>query len=428
MRTKQMPTNKLQPHDLNVQIYGNGQLPADFLASVHENGILVPLAVLADGTIISGHRRWQAAQECGLATVPVHVVTFPDDLSERQALLDYNRQRDKTFSQKMAEAAELEKIEKEWARQRQQAGLKKGKEAPVVQTFAERGNTRDVVAQQTGIGSGETYRKARIIYDAANKGNETALRELEKLDQGKATVHAAFQRVEMAVERTERQTRHKRILKTLPPANDRYQVICGDIGEVYKSLDQVDAIVTDPPYSREFIPLYGTLAKVAVEILRPGCSMLVMTGQAWLPEVLKEMTKVRGLTYNWTLAYLVEGNRNTQVYSRRVGIHWKPILWFVKGKYAGDMKWDTIRNPPDGGGKDYHDHGQSERGISELVRRFSEPGDTVLDPFCGGGTTGVACLALGRRFVGVDVDETAVEMTRGRIAEFLQESSHSTLI
>lgn len=42
----------------------------------------------------------------------------------------------------------------------------------------------------------------------------------------------------------------------------------------------------------------------------------------------------------------------------------------------------------------------------ELVADFTDPGDIVLDPFAGSGTTGVACLRLGRRFVGIEQDPT----------------------
>ena len=39
-----------------------------------------------------------------------------------------------------------------------------------------------------------------------------------------------------------------------------------------------------------------------------------------------------------------------------------------------------------------------------LVELFTDPDDIVLDPFCGSGTTGVACLRLGRRFIGIEKD------------------------
>lgn len=42
--------------------------------------------------------------------------------------------------------------------------------------------------------------------------------------------------------------------------------------------------------------------------------------------------------------------------------------------------------------------------MMELVELFTDPGDIVLDPFAGSGTTGVACLRLGRRFIGCEID------------------------
>jgi site-specific DNA-methyltransferase (adenine-specific) len=42
--------------------------------------------------------------------------------------------------------------------------------------------------------------------------------------------------------------------------------------------------------------------------------------------------------------------------------------------------------------------------MAEFLRQFSNPGELVLDPFMGAGTTGVACLDLGRRFIGIEQD------------------------
>jgi putative N6-adenine-specific DNA methylase len=45
-----------------------------------------------------------------------------------------------------------------------------------------------------------------------------------------------------------------------------------------------------------------------------------------------------------------------------------------------------------------------------------EPGMPLFDPFCGSGTTGVACAELARNFVGIDLDESHLELARRRIA------------
>jgi len=50
-----------------------------------------------------------------------------------------------------------------------------------------------------------------------------------------------------------------------------------------------------------------------------------------------------------------------------------------------------------------------------LVRLVSKKGDTVLDPFAGSFTTGVACKMLGRNFIGIEMDKSYIEIGRARI-------------
>lgn len=53
--------------------------------------------------------------------------------------------------------------------------------------------------------------------------------------------------------------------------------------------------------------------------------------------------------------------------------------------------------------------------LDRIVSLCSRPGDLVLDPFCGSGTTGVASIMRGRNFIGIDLDQTFIELSRGRI-------------
>lgn len=49
------------------------------------------------------------------------------------------------------------------------------------------------------------------------------------------------------------------------------------------------------------------------------------------------------------------------------------------------------------------------------IEQFTDPDDLVLDPFSGSGTTGVACLRLGRRFIGIERDEKYAAVARERL-------------
>jgi DNA modification methylase len=63
---------------------------------------------------------------------------------------------------------------------------------------------------------------------------------------------------------------------------------------------------------------------------------------------------------------------------------------------------------------------ETEKPVSlmlELVGLFTDPGDVILDPFCGSGSTGVAALRLGRRFIGIERRRADVAMSRERLTD-----------
>ncbi|MBV9505022.1 MAG: site-specific DNA-methyltransferase [Acidobacteriia bacterium] len=53
--------------------------------------------------------------------------------------------------------------------------------------------------------------------------------------------------------------------------------------------------------------------------------------------------------------------------------------------------------------------------LLDWVKKFTDEGDTVLDPFMGSGTTGVACLKLGRSFIGIERREDYFNTARARM-------------
>jgi DNA modification methylase len=120
------------------------------------------------------------------------------------------------------------------------------------------------------------------------------------------------------------------------------------------------------------------------------------------------------LIYHWEVAYVM-GGPHAMMYQLHINNAWKPILWYVKGKYEGQTVTDVIY--AGAAEKDAFNWQQGEAGFAKLVSDFTRPGDLVLDPMCGTGTTGVAAVGLGRQFVGIDIDPDRIATAKVRLHE-----------
>jgi site-specific DNA-methyltransferase (adenine-specific) len=61
--------------------------------------------------------------------------------------------------------------------------------------------------------------------------------------------------------------------------------------------------------------------------------------------------------------------------------------------------------------------------MKRLIALCTLEGDTVLDPFCGSGSTGVACVSLGRNFLGIDLDQSFLDLATKRIESAYEDHS-----
>lgn len=166
-----------------------------------------------------------------------------------------------------------------------------------------------------------------------------------------------------------------------------------------------DCIITDPPYKQEYLLAYKELAELSREIPL----VAVMCGQSYFPEVLALMNQY--LQYRWVLAYLTPGGQAVQQWQAKVNTFWKPVLLFGK---ATNWIGDVCKSEVNDNDKRFHNWGQSESGMLDLVERLTKPGQLICDPFLGAGTTAVVSLLLGRKFVGCDTDEAMVQKSISR--------------
>lgn len=87
----------------------------------------------------------------------------------------------------------------------------------------------------------------------------------------------------------------------------------------------------------------------------------------------------------------------------------------ARGKLPTDVWWMTIV-PPGSAERTGYPTQKPVRLLERIVAASSRPGELVLDPYAGSGTTGVAAARLGRRWVLVDREPAAVEIARTRLA------------
>jgi len=208
-------------------------------------------------------------------------------------------------------------------------------------------------------------------------------------------------------------------------------------------IDPVDVMITDPP----FAPKTHSNARTNKGGHKGGSDLIDFApldydGLVARLEHLAQFVKTWAVfTCEWTYAAKMDKNPPSgwefvrcgvwtkpdgapQITGDRPGQGWEAIVFLhrlnAKGK-PGRKKWN-------GGGRSsvFH-HGVCRDAlyptqkpvtlISDFVRLFTNPGDTVLDPFCGSGTTLHVAKQLGRKAIGCDISEKACRLAESRLAQ-----------
>jgi ParB-like chromosome segregation protein Spo0J len=379
-----------------------------FAANIADVGLLHRPAVRPDGTLIVGARRIAACRQLGWSEVPVHVIDL--DAIARGELVENTCRKDFLPSEIDAIRRALEPEEKAAAkeRQRRHSGTAPGKKHSGKISTSDAGKVRDKIGNFAGI-SGRTVEKIAAICDAAEADPERYRDLVKRMDR--------YGKVEPAYRKFKHRQQQQHLIEQaakVAASSERYQLHLGDFRDAVIEPGSVDWVIADLPYEQACIPLHGDLARCAVNWLKPGGSLLLMTGKLFLPEIIDQLRQ-GGLTYHWLHTYLVP-TANSQEYTRHIHQHSKALIHYIKGAYAGQWIRDVVEAGP-GAGKDkaLHKWGQSEAGFMEIVRNFTKPGDVILDPTMGSGTTGVAALRLNRFFVGIEIKSDTFNIAKARI-------------
>lgn len=238
------------------------------------------------------------------------------------------------------------------------------------------------------------------------------------------------------------------------------KIICGDCIEVLGGVDEpfVDLIFADPPFnigykydkyydkvkSKNYIAWTKDWMTACKQVLKPHGSFYIAIGDDYAANVKIIADELGLFMRNWIIWHYTFGQQ-TKTKFARAHTH---IFYFANDEknftfndravrvpsdrqlLYNDKRANPIGKMPDdvwnqdsrvcGTFKEregWHPCQMPESLLKRIISASSNPGDCVLDPFSGSGTTAAAACMLGRNYVGIEISEQYVDRSNERLAE-----------
>ena len=200
--------------------------------------------------------------------------------------------------------------------------------------------------------------------------------------------------------------------------------------------ESVDAIITDPPYGINY-HTKGTGASIkndkspfiwflydAFRVLKSGDSgrgSLICFTRWDVEQTFIDAMKLAGFQVKseviWDKVMHGMGDCKAQFAPTH-----ENVVFAVKGKFSfpGKRPRDVVTYHKLASGEMIHPTEKPVGLLTSLVNAVTKPGDLILDPFAGSGSTLVAAKKSGRRFIGVELDDEYYEKARRRSEEVVE--------
>ena len=198
----------------------------------------------------------------------------------------------------------------------------------------------------------------------------------------------------------------------------------------------IDLVVTDPPYEvitggrnggvkgkpsgiltenkqlMKSIPKADLWLSECFRVMKDGTHIYIMTNTLNLTNYLNIINDVGFKLHN-----LLVWNKNNTTPNRWYMKNCEYVIFARKGfaKSINNPSSQTVHNFDNIIGNKKHPTEKPVDLMKLYVGNSSQVGDTVLDPFMGVGSTGVACKELGRNFIGVELDKQYFDIAKERV-------------
>lgn len=458
-------------YDIDAIKVGGRRRPADpvkvraLAASIAEVGLLNPITVLRDGSLVAGLHRLEACKALARTEVEVSVIDL-DPLDAELAEIDENLQRNELTVLEQAEHLDRrDQILREKG-MRAESGMARSRLTGVTLTPVK---TTAEVASEMGMSENSAQKRMQIarnilpVVKEAIRGlpiadSTTQLLALARLDPSQQMQVASkltekpAQDVHQATKTVRQETRAANPLMPIP---DAVTIVHADHTRDVRDFS-IDAIITDPPYG---ISHYGGATKVGnrivssnfdgddgwdsadpaefqdrlydwaeewERILKPGGSVVAFTDRALISHLWDVLKRVN-LRPKQIIVWVKVNPHPAGLARQNLISATEFMVWAVKpgAEYTFNEVdgWDrrNVIVTPIIGGHENADHPTQKplAVMSKLIALTTNPGDLVLDPFAGSGSTGVAAYQIGRRAHLIEQKAEYVALAHERLSEEL---------
>lgn len=209
------------------------------------------------------------------------------------------------------------------------------------------------------------------------------------------------------------------------------RLLLGDCLEIMPTLEKVDAVVTDPPYGIKYAPGKPSKARmnsayVGGEFVS-GASMIIGDDKPFDPSILwgcadnhiiwganNFCSRLKD-TNGWLVWDKTRGGTtNNGFIKSECELAWTSFL--RRTKIISHL-WDGVKRDSEVAEGVLPPTQKPVKVMEWCLKHLPEETQTILDPFAGSGTTGVACVKLGRKFIGIELNERYFDIACKRIEE-----------